>query len=159
MHDGGMTDTPTPIPPDAETRDAGPGHGEERARTAPIRVAKRLVHVRRAFGEPIERDGVTLVPVARVMGGSGFGGGDGQWAEAGTEEVRTGSGSGGGFGVGVTPLGVYVVRGADVRWEPALDINRAVCGGLLLAAFLFAVLGRALRRRLPPGARCCRRRR
>lgn len=131
---------PDPTPSDAEARDA-------RVRTSPIRVARRLLHVRRAFGEPIERDGVTLVPVARVVGGSGFGGGDGEWEERATDKVGSGSGSGGGLGVGVTPVGVYVVRGTEVRWEPAFDLNRAVLGGQLLGALTILVIARALRRR------------
>lgn len=121
--------------------------GDRRAARQPIRAARRLIHVRRAFGEPIERDGVTLVPVARVAGGSGFGSGDGQWEEAGGTKAGGGAGSGGGFGVGVYPVGVYVVRGGDVRWEPAFDLNRAVIGGQLLGALALVIIARALRRR------------
>ena len=113
----------------------------------PLRAARRLVHVRRAFGEPVERDGVTLVPVARVWGGTGFGGGDGTIEEAGDEAGRSGSGGGGGLGVGVTPVGVYVVKGGEVRWEPAFDLNRAVIGGQVLGAIAVLALARALRRR------------
>lgn len=134
----------TATPPD------GPTSGrplEARLRSTPLRVARRLIHVRRAFGMPIERDGVTLVPVARVAGGAGSGGGDGPWEERGSVRTGTGSGSGGGFGVQVTPVGVYVVRGADVRWEPAFDLNRAVLGGQLLVALVAVLVARALRRR------------
>ncbi|MBX6341484.1 MAG: sporulation protein, partial [Thermomicrobiaceae bacterium] len=52
--------------------------------------------VRRVFGEPYEKDGVTVIPVARVAGGGG----------GGTGEGEQGKGSGGGFGVGATPAGV-----------------------------------------------------
>lgn len=113
----------------------------------PLRAARRLIHVRRAFGTPIERDGVTLVPVARVYGGTGFGGGDGRIDTEGEHASRSGSGGGGGLGVSVTPVGVYVVKGADVRWEPAFDLNRAVIGGQVLGAIAILVLARALRRR------------
>ena len=37
-----------------------------------------IAQVRRVFGEPIERDGVTLVPTASVRGGAGGGGGRGR---------------------------------------------------------------------------------
>lgn len=113
----------------------------------PLNAARRLIHVRRAFGAPIEHDGVTLVPVARVVGGTGFGGGDGTIDESGDEAGRSGSGGGGGLGVGVTPVGVYVVKGGEVRWEPAFDLNRAVIGGQVLGAIALVVLARALRRR------------
>lgn len=112
----------------------------------PLRAARRLIHVRRAFGEPIERDGVTLVPVARVCGGTGFGGGDGTIDEA-DASARSGSGGGGGLGVGVTPVGVYVVTGGQVRWEPAFDLNRAVIGGQVLGAIAILALARAAYRR------------
>lgn len=113
----------------------------------PLDAARRLLHVRRAFGEPIERDGVTLVPVARVAGGTGFGGGDGTIDEGVDDPSRSGSGGGGGLGVSVTPVGVYVVRGSDVRWEPAFDLSRVVLGGQVLGAIAILALARALRRR------------
>jgi uncharacterized spore protein YtfJ len=46
----------------------------------------------RLFGEPQERNGITVIPVAVVRGG---GGGHGEGA--GPDGVGTGSGSGGGF--------------------------------------------------------------
>ena len=115
--------------------------------TRPLGAARRLIHVRRAFGQPIERDGVTLIPVARVFGGTGFGGGDGMIDEAGGDPSRSGSGGGGGLGVGVTPVGVYVVKGGEVRWEPAFDLTRVVIGGQVLGAIAILALARAVRRR------------
>ena len=118
----------------------------------PIRAAKYLLTVRRAFGEPIEREGVTLVPVARVFGGSGYGHGEGQCGpEKGDDAgAQTGSGSGGGFGVRVSPVGVFVVRGSDVRWEPAFDLTRVIIGGQIVGTVALIVLARALRRRRRP---------
>jgi uncharacterized spore protein YtfJ len=40
------------------------------------------VTVKRVFGEPYERDGVTVIPAAVVLGGGGGGGGEG-WARKG----------------------------------------------------------------------------
>lgn len=31
------------------------------------------------------------------------------------------------------PVGAYVIRGDNVKWEPAIDINRLITGGLVLA--------------------------
>jgi uncharacterized spore protein YtfJ len=56
------------------------------------------------FGEPVEREGVTVVPVAKAR--FGFGGGGG----GGTREEREGFGRGGGAGVAVTPIGYIEVR-------------------------------------------------
>jgi uncharacterized spore protein YtfJ len=78
--------------------------------------------VRQVFGEPYERDGLTLIPVARVMGGGGGGGSQDQQ-----------SGEGGGYGMIAAPAGVYVVKDGRVKWEPALDINRIVLGGQIVA--------------------------
>jgi uncharacterized spore protein YtfJ len=56
------------------------------------------------FGEPVEREGVTVVPVAKAR--FGFGGGGG----AGTREGGEGSGRGAGGGVAVSPIGYIEVR-------------------------------------------------
>ncbi len=56
------------------------------------------------FGEPVEREGVTVVPVAKAR--FGFGGGGG----SGTREGDEGSGRGGGGGVAVSPIGYIEVR-------------------------------------------------
>jgi uncharacterized spore protein YtfJ len=56
------------------------------------------------FGEPVEREGVTVVPVAKAR--FGFGGGGG----GGTSEESQGFGRGGGGGVAVTPIGYIELR-------------------------------------------------
>jgi hypothetical protein len=75
------------------------------------RLADRIgaqADIKAVFGEPIERDGLTVVPVARVRWG--FGGGDGSGEDA---EGRTiGSGSGGGGGLAAEPIG-YIEIGPD----------------------------------------------
>jgi len=93
--------------------------------------------VKRVFGEPIEHDGTLLVPVARVRGGAGGG--------TGTAEANGGSGGGG--GVDARPIGVFVVKGPDVSWQPALDVTRVAIGGQVLAIVMFLVLRSVLRRR------------
>jgi uncharacterized spore protein YtfJ len=82
--------------------------------------------VRRVYGDAIERDGVTLVPAALVMGGTG-GGGDAQ-----------GNG-GGGLGLIARPVGAWEIRDGDVRWRPAVDISRLL---LVLAVLGLFVLRR-----------------
>jgi uncharacterized spore protein YtfJ len=83
------------------------------------------VNVRKIYGDPVEQDGVTLVPAAKVLGGTG-GGGDAE-------------GDGGaGFGLIGRPVGAYVIKGDDVRWVPAVDVNRLV-GLALLVGLAFAL--------------------
>jgi uncharacterized spore protein YtfJ len=91
------------------------------------------VTVKRVFGEPYERDGVTIIPAALVLGGGGGGGGEGPTEEGG-------SGSGGGFGVVARPAGAYVIKEGRVTWTPAVDVNRIVIGCQIVA--LVAILAR-----------------
>jgi len=89
---------------------------------------------KQVFGEPIERDGTIYLPAAKVRGGGG-GGGDNE-------------GNGGaGFGLTAKPAGVYVIRDGDAIWRPALDINRIVLGGQVVAIVALLVLRSILRRR------------
>ena len=87
------------------------------------------------FGSPIERDGVTVVPVARVVGGGGLGG----------DEADNG---GGGLGLSSRVTGAFVIRGDEVSWVPAVDVNRIVLGGQLAMLGVVLVLARRLRRRV-----------
>ena len=92
--------------------------------------ARDAMTVKRVFGDPYERDGVTIIPVANVMGGAGAGGGTGvgtRPASADGEAVGEGTGDSGyglGYGLRATPAGVYVIKGGEVEWKPALDMNR-----------------------------------
>jgi uncharacterized spore protein YtfJ len=79
--------------------------------------ARDALTVRRVYGEPYERDGVTVIPVAAVGGGGGGGGG---------HDATGQEGEGGGFALGAKPAGVYVVTDGQVRWRPAVDVNRLV---------------------------------
>lgn len=98
--------------------------------------------VKRVYGDAYERDGVTVIPVANVRGGGGGGEGEGN-ADDGS---GSGSGSGGGFGVSARPVGVYVIEGNTVTWRPAIDVNRIVLGGQVVAVVALLVLRSVLRR-------------
>lgn len=112
------------------------------------------VTVGRVFGEPVERDGVTVIPVARVRGGAGGGEGtDSGGGAPGSEGSDSqgpgsgGSGSGGGVGFTASPAGVFVISGNQVTWRPAVDVNRIVLGGQIVGLALVLTLHAALRRR------------
>lgn len=103
----------------------------------PIEAARETLTVRRAFGEAYEADGATVIPVAKVMGGSGMGFGDGDVGGDNAERQGAhleGSGGGGGFGTRVKPVGVYAIRDGQVSWQPAIDVNRAIIGGQIVVA-------------------------
>lgn len=99
-----------------------------------VKGTQDAITVGRVYGEPIERDGTTIIPAAKIRGGGG-GGGDAQNA------------GGGGFGITARPVGAYVIREGQVRWEPALDVNRIVIGAQVVAIFAFLAMRSILRRR------------
>src|SRR5579884_1823385 len=77
-----------------------------------IAEARDTITVRRVFGDPYEKDGVTIIPAATVLGGLG--------------------GGGGGGGVMAWPSGAYVLRQGEVTWQPALNLNLVILGGQLV---------------------------
>jgi hypothetical protein len=83
--------------------------------------------VNSAYGEQRDVGGVQLIPVS--LSWTGFGGG--------SDEVGNGGGGGGGWAV---PLGAYIRRGGDVRFEPNIVSLLAVSIPLVWVA------GRALSR-------------
>jgi uncharacterized spore protein YtfJ len=87
--------------------------------------ARDAIGVRRVFGEPYEKNGVTVIPAARVMGGAGAG--EGPFVP-GHEGTGTTAGSGRGFGMLGRPVGALVIQGERVRWLPAIDVNRLMLG-------------------------------
>ena len=82
--------------------------------------AQDAMTARRVFGDPIQVNDVTVLPVA-VVGGGGGGG------------AKTADQGGVGFGVSARPAGVYVIRGGNAVWRPAVDVNRVILGGQLVA--------------------------
>jgi uncharacterized spore protein YtfJ len=90
--------------------------------------ARDAITVKRVYGDPIEQDGLTVVPAATVRGGGG-GGGDAD------------HNGGGGFGLAARPVGAWVIRNGEATWKPAVDVNRVA-----LFAFLLGLLF-VLRRR------------
>ena len=94
-------------------------------------MAEKIGAVARAatiFGEPVERDGVTVVPVAKARWG--FGGGVGQ---------RKGEdGAGGGGGVQVTPVGYIEMRNGQAEFRPirTVSVPLMIAGGISLLLVL-----------------------
>lgn len=114
-------------------------------------MAEKLgVHAKASavFADPVERDGVTVIPVAKVRWGFGGGGGSGR-GRAG----ETGGGSGGGGGVMASPMGYIEIANGRARFRRITDPSAAVplilAGGIIGLLFLRAVtrLVRETRRR------------
>lgn len=81
------------------------------------------------FGDPINVDGVTVIPATAIHGGSRRGRDAGARTQA-------------------RPAGAFIVRGGQVRWRPAIDVNRVIAGGQLVVATALLVLAPLLRRRI-----------
>jgi uncharacterized spore protein YtfJ len=82
------------------------------------------------FGEPVEREGITVIPVAKAR--FGFGGGGG----AGAREGEEGSGGGGGGGAFVSPVGYIEVRDGGAQFKrtsSAVDLLALVAAASLAA--------------------------
>jgi uncharacterized spore protein YtfJ len=94
------------------------------------------------FGEPVQQGDAVIIPAARVSGGAGGGEGKGP--------AEQGSGAGSGFGLSARPAGAFVVRNGHVRWRPAVDVNRIILGGQIVAIVALWVLGTVLRARSRP---------
>jgi len=65
------------------------------------------------YGTPVERDGLTIIPVARARYGFGGGGGGGTKVPE-----AAGSGAGAGAGVSLTPVGYIELREGRSRFRP-----------------------------------------
>lgn len=93
--------------------------------------------VKAVFGEPVEKDGVTIVPVARVRYGGGGGGGRGpgrtKSGEAGDAD-QVGYGHGG--GVQAAPAGYIELSGGRASYRRISDPARP-----LVIALLFPLVG------------------
>ncbi len=102
--------------------------------------ARSSLSARRIYGRPYERDGVTVIPAAKISGGYGGGGGS-----------APDSSQGSGFGMGLhgRPVGAFVIANGKVRWKPALDMTSVVLRAqtLTLAGVLLWSGISALRRR------------
>jgi uncharacterized spore protein YtfJ len=124
------------------------------------------ISVRRAFGTAYEKDGMLIIPVAMVVGGGGAGTaaprrrnsdarpgsppGESAVADDATPQDSERMDAGGGFGGLTLPSGVYVVKGDEVRWVPAVDVTIVALASLSLARVLTRAWARRRGRRGRP---------
>ncbi|MFJ5993256.1 spore germination protein GerW family protein [Lentzea sp. NPDC092896] len=96
-----------------------------------IASVKNSVEAKKVYAEPYEKNGITVIAAASVSGGTGGGSG---------KDEKGQEGEGGGFGIAAKPTGAFVINGDDVRWVPAVDVNRliATMGAVAVAAIFVA---------------------
>lgn len=96
--------------------------------------ARSSLSSRTVFADPYEKNGLTVIPAAKVAGGGGAGTG---------QEEEGPQGEGGGFGLMAKPAGVYIIDKDDnVRWQPAVDPNRIVAA--VATVVVVALIARAV---------------
>jgi len=105
-------------------------------------LVERLGHLinvhanaKQVFADPIERDGVTVVPVAKVQWGFGGGG-------LGTGSIERG---GAGGGVRATPTGFIEIRDGHAEFRPIRDASDVLV--IAGTAFAAAAIGFLLAQR------------
>ena len=116
------------------------GRAEKMLSELAERVGKRA-GVDTVYGDAVERDGVTVIPVAKVRWAFGGGGGRGE------DEAHhgTGEGTGGGGGVSAAPMGYIEIRDGEARFVRISDTASywplALAGGLGLCLLLRGLRG------------------
>src|SRR5690349_526646 len=98
---------------------------------------KDVVGSATVFGEPYAQNGLTLIPASKVSVGAGGG--------EGADNAQ-----GSGFGLDARPVGAFVIKGDEVSWVPAIDVNRIVLItqiGFIVALLTIRSVTKALARR------------
>jgi uncharacterized spore protein YtfJ len=118
---------------------------EGRSATAFVeRLLERIgvqANVHAVFGEPVERNGITIVPVARIRWGAGGGGGSARDMDARGGE---GSGAGGGGGLSADPVGYLEIGPGGAQFKPIRNLASPTL--LLVAGISASLLLRGLAR-------------
>jgi uncharacterized spore protein YtfJ len=89
---------------------------------------------RRIYGEPVIRNGRTIVPIASVGSAFGFGSGSGGAPEA------EGEGGGGGGKISGRPVGYLEITDEGSCFKPVYDVTRLGIWGIASTAFLLWML-------------------
>jgi uncharacterized spore protein YtfJ len=89
-------------------------------------------NARMIYGEPVEHDGVVVIPVGKLRWA--LGGGEGR----DSAEESSGSGSGGGGGILMSPVGFIEIKDGTARFKPVFD--PALIVQIIVASALALVL-------------------
>ncbi len=111
--------------------------------------AKETANVRVVFGDPIETDTLTIIPVAsvKISGGGGGGNRHGKDSDRQDElEAITDSDKGMGLGLQVvtTPIGYIEVRDGQAQFVDIVDKNKLAFGGLVVGGLLLLTAAKLL---------------
>ena len=110
-------------------------------------LASHLEHnasVKNVYGEPVNADGRTVIPVAKVAFGLGGGYGNTKENKGETDGQAKGTGAGAGGGMYAIPKGVYEISSQGTRFIPA-DNFRQFLLGLAAGLLIRSLFGRRRR--------------
>jgi len=99
--------------------------------------------IKAVFGEPISRNGKTIVPIAKIRWGFGGGTGTGPSSQAADAPVGTGTGAGG--GVTAEPIGYLEIGDDGAAFKPIASAYPSPVF-LLAAGFAGSLVIRAIAR-------------
>lgn len=111
--------------------------------------AKETANVRVVFGDPIETDMLTIIPVACVKISGGGGGGNRRGKDSAQQdevEAVTDSDKGMGLGLQVVtmPIGYIEVRDGQAQFVDIVDKNKLAFGGLVVGGLLLLTAAKLL---------------
>jgi uncharacterized spore protein YtfJ len=101
--------------------------------------------VRRAYGEPHEKDGTIIIPAAEVLVGMGFGVAYGSGPKREDGDAQGGSGGGGGGRTLSRPVAVIIASPEGVRVEPVIDVTKIIMAFFTAFGFIVSTLFRMKR--------------
>jgi hypothetical protein len=99
-----------------------------------ISAARHVISVKRVYGDPYEKNGLAVIPAAIVGGVAASASGDQTVDESGERAC----------GLMARPSGAWIIQGDQVTWKPAIDVNRIVLGGQIIAFTAIFMAGRIL---------------
>jgi len=97
----------------------------------------KTADVQKSFGEPFEKNDITIIPAAEVMTLMGFGSG------YGSDNSTGGGGGGGGGGKSFSrPVAVVIASSNNVRVEPVVDVTKIALAFFTALGFIFTTLAK-----------------
>lgn len=102
-----------------------------------VEQLRSSANVTSVYGDPVERDGKTVIPIAKIAYGFGMGFG----RDGAEDEAEAPDAGGGGVGMSATPIGVLEVTDAETRFI-RFGERRRVAGALVLGLLVGLLVGR-----------------
>lgn len=100
----------------------------------PIEDMIRQIGIDKVFGSPVTQGDTTVIPVADLRTGFGFG--------SGQDRTSGDEGGGGGGALRLTPQGYIHITPEGVRYRPIYDVSTFVVGGAFVGWLLYRLFSR-----------------